>query len=265
MDVPDPSSQSRRELKAITLDLWQTLIAEADGTSVSEDRRQMRIDYVDEVLVRRGMFYEKPRIEEAVSTISAMINADHVLGLDMSFNERIRQFIGLLDEHLLEALGDDGVEEIGSAIDRTFIESPPLVMERVHETLDALRTMELKLALISNTGFTSPETYHKWFEQVGLLDYFDHMAFSNGSATAKPSPHIFTEVLEALRVDAEHALHVGDNLHTDIAGAASMGMRTAWVSGIDSSEPIVQPDYTVSHVSEVTEIAGRWRAPEPAV
>jgi putative hydrolase of the HAD superfamily len=117
--------------------------------------------------------------------------------------------------------------------------------------------MDLKLGLISNTGFTSPEMYNRWFTDVGLLHYFDHMAFSNGVAAAKPSAHIFKPVLEALGVEAGHTLHVGDNLHTDIAGAASLGMRTAWISGVDASEPVVAPDYTVRHVSEIAEIAGR--------
>jgi putative hydrolase of the HAD superfamily len=265
MEVNDPGSRTRRELKAVTLDLWQTLISEADGTSQSATRREMRVKYVDEVLVRRGFFYEKGRVEEAVTTIAAILNADHALGVDMSFSERIAQFLGLLDEHLAEGLGEEGLAEVGEAIDRTFIEAPPVVLDRVHETLDALKSLDLKLALISNTGFTSPETYHRWFTEVGLLHYFDHMAFSNGVSAAKPSAQIFTPVLEALGVDAEYAMHVGDNLHTDVAGAASMGMRTAWISGIDSSEPVVAPDYTVSHVAEVAEIAGRWRAAEPAL
>lgn len=265
MDAPDPSSLATGELKAVTLDLWQTLISEADGTSHSATRRDMRVRYVDEVLLRNGFFYDKAQIAQAVGTVGEMLNSDHDLGLDMAFSERVRQFLGLIDENLSDSLGEEAVADVGQSIDRTFLESPPQVIDGVYEALDALKSKGMKLALISNTGFTSPEMYHRWFSEIGLLDYFDHMAFSNGSAAAKPSPHIFNPVLESLGIEAGQAIHVGDNLYTDVAGAAALGMRTAWISGLDSREPVVAPDYTMSHVSGLTGIVERWKATESVV
>ncbi len=45
----------------------------------------------------------------------------------------------------------------------------------------------------------------------------------------KPEPLLFRAALDALGVDAEAALMIGDNLSTDIAGAAAIGMRTCLV------------------------------------
>lgn len=47
----------------------------------------------------------------------------------------------------------------------------------------------------------------------------------------KPHPAVFRRMLAALDVAPERALMVGDNLHTDIAGAAAMGISTLWITG----------------------------------
>ncbi len=43
-------------------------------------------------------------------------------------------------------------------------------------------------------------------------------------------------------------LHVGDNLHTDVGGAASVGMSTVWIKGFTSSKLLVteNPDFTAT-------------------
>jgi len=52
------------------------------------------------------------------------------------------------------------------------------------------------------------------------------------------------------------ALHVGDNLHTDVGGAASVGMATVWIKGFSSSKlPVTEnPDFTVTSILELPEV-----------
>lgn len=45
----------------------------------------------------------------------------------------------------------------------------------------------------------------------------------------KPDPRIFEQALEAMGAQPDEVLHVGDSLHSDVAGAAKLGIDTAWI------------------------------------
>ena len=69
---------------------------------------------------------------------------------------------------------------------------------------------------------------------------------------------VANHLLWALGVPAARALHVGDNLLSDISGAAGVGMKTAWIAGHDSREPVVAPDFVVNDITEVPDLVERW-------
>ena len=146
------------------------------------------------------------------------------------------------------------------AIDRSFIESPPTLLDGSLDLLDRVRGRGVHVGLISNAGLTSSKAFRVWFEQIGLLDKFEYMAFSNDLAMAKPAKQIFELALNALETRPARALHVGDNMHADVAGAAAAGMSTVWVrGGIESSTPAqTKPDYAVGSVLELIPVVDRW-------
>ena len=47
----------------------------------------------------------------------------------------------------------------------------------------------------------------------------------------KPSPRLFIQALDALRVSPQDALFVGDSLRHDVRGARAVGLRTVWIRG----------------------------------
>lgn len=69
----------------------------------------------------------------------------------------------------------------------------------------------------------------------------------------KPSPAVFQRAIEETGSLASETLFVGDNPMTDIRGAQSIGMPTAWMragkSGWTSGSP--EPDHIVDHVREL--------------
>lgn len=69
----------------------------------------------------------------------------------------------------------------------------------------------------------------------------------------KPSPAVFQRAIEETGSLASETLFVGDNPMTDIRGAQSIGMPTAWIragrSGWTSGSP--DPDHIVDHVREL--------------
>ena len=247
---------------AVTFDLWQTLIFERDGSAKSGMRRKIRAEYGEEALSQLGYSVSRATIDRQLRELSDEITSGHDRGLDRRYEDWIRLLVERIDPELPDRIGATGMETFGAVIDQSFIESPPQLLDGTIELLDLLSGSGLKIGLISNTGLTSPATYKKWFSRIDLLGRFDYMAFSNELAVAKPSGQIFDATLTKLGVPASRALHVGDNLHADVAGAAAAGMATVWVLGgiespVDTSR---EPDYSVDSVSELLPCVEKWLA-----
>jgi putative hydrolase of the HAD superfamily len=94
-----------------------------------------------------------------------------------------------------------------------------------HALLESLRDRGLKLALVSN-AFDPGWLLHRDLEQMGLEERLDFAVFSSEVGKRKPHPEIFERALQALEVEAERALFVGDRLYEDIRGASEVGMST---------------------------------------
>lgn len=249
---------NRPDRPVVTLDLWLTLVAELDGRQWSGRRHESRATLATEALSKFGISVDRDELLEASKQVSQMVSSDHDLGIDLLFNDRVAQLLTLTDPEVPERLAQEGIQAVADAIDRAFIENPPSFLPDAKDVLRQLREMDLSVALISNTGLTSSAAYREWFGSEDVLDLFDTLTFSNEIACAKPNPGIFHPTLANVNAVAENGLHIGDNLLTDISGAAGVGMKTGWISGHDDREPIVEPDYTLDSISDLPEIVERW-------
>ena len=77
------------------------------------------------------------------------------------------------------------------------------------------------LAVISNINSTGPELC----ESLGLTGHVDFAVTSSEVGAEKPHPPIFQAVLHRAGVEPGEAVHVGDQLDSDIAGALDAGIR----------------------------------------
>lgn len=245
---------------AVTLDLWQTLIFEVDGSSVSHARREARTQATVRELNRLGVDMDQDTVRDGFKDLSQRITAGHDDGHDAQYEARIADLVEQLAPGLTGRIKSSDLTKISQLVDETFLDSPPNLLPGAREVLRELKDRGLKVGLISNTGLTSPQTYEQWFGDLDILDSFDFLAFSNAQEVAKPARGIFDVTLETLGVDAERTLHVGDNLHTDVGGAGSIGMSTVWVrGGINSPvEPSRDPDYSVDSILELPGIVDQW-------
>jgi putative hydrolase of the HAD superfamily len=100
-----------------------------------------------------------------------------------------------------------------------------LLGAHTHALLESLRGDGLRLGLVSN-AFDPGWLLHRDLEQMGLAQRLDFSVFSSEVGTRKPHPAIFERALEALGVEPERALFVGDRLYEDIRGAGELGMTT---------------------------------------
>lgn len=84
----------------------------------------------------------------------------------------------------------------------------------------------------------------------------EYVSESKAVITGKPSVAFFKAALKYLGVDKDQALLVGDDIHSDIGGAQSAGIRAALVQAGKYRRELVQasgiqPDHLLSSIAEV--------------
>ena len=99
--------------------------------------------------------------------------------------------------------------------------------EHHRELLAGLRR-ELRLGVCSN--FSHAETARSILAETGLAPHLASVAISEAVGIRKPRREIFEAALRGLGTAPEEALHVGDSLRADVAGAAALGIRTVWIT-----------------------------------
>jgi putative hydrolase of the HAD superfamily len=127
-----------------------------------------------------------------------------------------------------------------------------------HALLESLRARGLKLGLVSN-AFDPGWLLHRDLEQMGLAQRLDFSVFSSEVGTRKPHPAIFERALEALGVEPENALFVGDRLYEDIRGAGELGMTTVqalWFR-VDEHADGGEPNHQAFTQADVLNVARR--------
>jgi HAD superfamily hydrolase (TIGR01549 family) len=109
--------------------------------------------------------------------------------------------------------------------------------EDVHPVLDELRKAQLKIAVVSNgiRDLTEFVAHHR----LGV----DAIVDSRSHGRVKPHPTIFQAALQALDVDANDAVMVGDSVEEDIEGARALGMRAILIDR-DERHPEVEERLT---------------------
>lgn len=113
--------------------------------------------------------------------------------------------------------------------------------------LTALKTRGLRLGVVSNFDGRLISIC----KGLGLTEHFDVIVMSSRAGYAKPDPRIFRLALASLDVDPADALHVGDSMQEDVAGATAAGLR-AWLLNRDRA-----PSSEAQSVSDLHELVER--------
>jgi putative hydrolase of the HAD superfamily len=98
---------------------------------------------------------------------------------------------------------------------------------------------------------------------MGLAERLDVAVFSSEVGMRKPHPLIFRRALEALGVEPERALFVGDRLYEDVRGAGELGMKTVlalWFRAdehADGGEPDFEAFTQLDVLNVVDRLLGR--------
>ena len=245
------------DIRAVTLDLWQTLII--DKPEQGRERRRFRIQGTVEALHDVGEGVTEEQVSEAYRACYRTCQAIRKEGRDVSFNEQVRIFVRAIDSGLSDRLDQDTFARILDRYADSFFHAPPKPADGISEMLATLKERGYLLGLISNTGMTPGRLFRTYLEDLGVIHLFDQLTFSDEVLLAKPSPAIFLTTLSALGTTPEQGVHVGDHLRNDIVGAHEAGIRTVWVEGFDTSEVDVTPTAAIRRIADLPEALEQLR------
>lgn len=123
-------------------------------------------------------------------------------GLGLGGDERLARLdTGALTESLLASLRFSAFDDAPGA-------------------LSAARDRGQRVIVVSNWDVSLGQV----LARIGLEPLIDGVVTSAGVGSRKPAPAIFEAALRLAGVSAEHALHVGDSVIEDVAGARAAGL-----------------------------------------
>ena len=120
-----------------------------------------------------------------------------------------------------------------------------------HETLDRLKQLGVRLALVTN-GASGPQRAKVM--RFTLEERFDHIQIEGEHGFGKPEERAYTHAMEALGVEPRETWMVGDNLEWEIAAPQRLGIYAIWFdgygAGLPSGSPI-RPDRIIRCLPEL--------------
>jgi putative hydrolase of the HAD superfamily len=178
-----------------------------------------------------GFELEEELVARAFGAEVAYYVEHHVEGRDQSTLAELRNRCAavLLDELAIPDLSLPAAREalLESIAFRAFPDAAPALRE--------LRARGLRLVVASNWDCSLREV----LDSTGLLELVDYAVSSAEAGAAKPDPAVFRAALAAAGCEPGEAVHVGDSVENDLAGAAAAGVRAILVSR-DGRRPRVE-------------------------
>jgi putative hydrolase of the HAD superfamily len=203
----------------------RAVLLDALGTLIELERPWPHL--VDE-LAARGVVVGEDDARAAMLAEMAYYRAHHDEAVDWTaLKDLRRRCAAVVQEHLQTSLPlDDVLEALLAAIRfRAYPEVP--------DVLARLRESGARLAVVSNWDVS----LHDVLERTGLRPLVDAVVISAELGVAKPDPAIFRAALDRLGAAAEGAVHVGDSLEHDVAGARAAGLEAVLVARNGAAAP----------------------------
>ena len=95
---------------------------------------------------------------------------------------------------------------------------------------------------------------HEKMKRSGVGNLAPFYIVSGDFGCHKPCKEVFIEASKKINLPCEEILFVGDTAETDIIGAQSVGMKTAWIRMARSYPLENKPDFEIDHIKELGSI-----------
>jgi putative hydrolase of the HAD superfamily len=117
-------------------------------------------------------------------------------------------------------------------------------------TLRDLRERGVRLVVASNWDCSLPDV----LEQAGLAGLLDGVVTSATVGVTKPDPRLFERALEVAGSAPAAAVHVGDSLENDVAGARAAGIEPVLLDR--GGAPPLDGVVTIASLEELPDVIG---------
>ncbi len=246
---PEIITRIKKNIKAITFDLWGTLIDDTPVRDRAIRFKQMRKDFFRTTMERFNHKITLATVDAAYQHASDIF--DIYWKEQKSFDAKlgIEAMLDFVKTDLPAATKEELIRFFEEVVNDTLIR----LIEGSRETVLELHK-KYKIGLISDTSWTPGRVLQQHLQHHGILHCFDSLIFSDQHGKTKPAPELFEKAMSELQATPQQTLHVGDLKFTDIRGANQAGCFSAWIHRPDylensSAEDI--PDLTIESVADL--------------
>ena len=239
-------------IKAITFDFWQTLY-HSTGVDYNERARQLKL----KIEQAAGTGIEQQKFDLAVKIARDTWNRTWVQDHKTL---TASEWLTIALQYLDLSIQPEQFLDIQLWMENRVLGDAPTLVSGARAVLDNLSS-RYKLGIISDTGLTPGRVLRQVLEADNLTGYFTHLTFSDELGRSKPHPNAFLTTLQALGAEPIQAVHIGDLLRTDIAGAKNVGMRGIQFIGLNhdtANAQDVAPDAVIRHHTELESLLRQW-------
>jgi putative hydrolase of the HAD superfamily len=237
---------------AILLDLDDTILA-AFGRSAGQWERVIG-SYADRLAPHRP-----EAVIEAIQAYSRYLWADETRHKEWRHKiDHARRHI--VSSALCELAGAAALPEPDAALCHAIADEYQQVHEAElemfpgsHETLDRLKELGVKLALVTN-GAAAPQRAK--VIRFALEHRFDHIQIEGEHGFGKPEEQAYVHALASLGVAAHETWMVGDNLEWEVVAPQRLGIYAIWYDGYGVGLPPgspIRPDRIIRSLPELLE------------
>jgi len=235
-------------IKAVTFDLWNTLIADDHA-----DYTMRRVAVLARTCERQQCYRDLATVRGAlVSAQRLWEECWRVKRKGISIHDLVAHIFEKLNIRIESTVQEQVVTEFAEVV----LEDPPPLLDFASAVLEVLST-KYRIGLICDTGFTPGQVLRQVLKKHDILQYFSCLLFSDEVGATKPNVLIFQRALDSLKLNADEVAHIGNLLETDVVGAKAIGMTAVWIDrkeGGNVSKISYRPDHEINHLYELLHI-----------
>ena len=220
-------------IKAVTFDLWDTLIVDDSDEPIRAERRlpskkEARRRLVLDALDAAGLGLDPAIVRAAYDAVDvAYGKVWHEQHVTWTVAERL----DVLLRGLSRDLPASAFEELVRQHEDMELDPSPRFADGAAEVVRELAG-RYRLGVISDTIFSPGRAMRQLLDRAGIGDCFDAFVFSDEVGSSKPVARLFHLAARELGVDISELAHIGDREHNDVGGAHAAGAKAVLITVI---------------------------------
>jgi putative hydrolase of the HAD superfamily len=234
-------SAGKHSIKAVTFDLWETLLLERNGWNLR--RTNARCESLAQTLDKFSVKISVEQLASAFKKMGPWLESVWEMKNEATHLDQIRFIIRTASKGLVK-VKEEWIEDLSSAYVSPFLEIVPYLNPDTRRVLRWLKDRNKLVGLICNTGLTPGFGLRRFLAKEDIAKYFDLMLFSDEVGIRKPNSEIFQMATQRLKVEPFEIVHIGDNLKSDVWGAKNAGLKAIYLSTEVGRDRIAESDPT---------------------